>query len=81
MSPQDMDAELRETVALLLSPGRGVLAADESVSTCEKRLAAVGVANTEENRRALRELLLTPPALSAHLAGVVRALLLPPNES
>ena len=73
MSPQDLDAELRDTAARLLRPGRGVLAADESISTCEKRLASVGVSNTEENRRALRELLLSAPGLEEHLSAVVRA--------
>lgn len=43
----------------IASPGKGIMAMDESNATCGKRLDSIGVENTEENRRAYRELLLT----------------------
>lgn len=48
--------ELDKTVAQLTAPGKGILAADESVGTLAKRFQAVNVASTEETRRAYREL-------------------------
>eukprot|EP00983_Pelagomonas_calceolata_P109132 1159525-Pelagomonas_calceolata.AAC.2 len=41
--------------------GKGILASDESNATTGKRLDSVGVENTEDNRRAWRELLYTAP--------------------
>ena len=66
-------AELDAVAAALVAPGKGLLAADESMSTAGKRLASVGVANTEDARRALRQLLLTAPDLGRHVSGVVRS--------
>ena len=65
-------AELDAIAAALVSRGKGLLAADESTSTAGKRLASVGVANTEDARRALRQLLFTTPDLGRHVSGVVR---------
>eukprot|EP00955_Chlamydomonas_euryale_P058822 357218-Chlamydomonas_euryale.AAC.7 len=45
----------------IASKGRGILAMDESNATCGKRLDSIGVENTEENRRAYRDLLLSTP--------------------
>ena len=50
---------MNETVSALLTPGKGILAADESFPTIAKRFAALGIEATEENRRAYREMLLT----------------------
>ena len=41
----------------MVAPGKGILAADESSGTIEKRFDAIGVENTEDNRRDYRELL------------------------
>jgi fructose-bisphosphate aldolase class I len=62
---------LRETAAALVAPGKGILAADESEGTIAKRLAAVGVESTEDNRRAYRELLFTTPGIEQRLSGVI----------
>lgn len=68
----DMDAQLlEETAKALVSPGRGLLAADESANTCQKRFDAVGVPCTEETRREYRELLLTTPGAEKFLSGVI----------
>lgn len=44
-------AELADTAAKISTPGKGILAADESTGTIGKRFAAIGVENTQENRR------------------------------
>ena len=50
--------ELKENAQLLASKGKGILAVDESTKTVGKRLAGIGVENTEENRKAYRGCLL-----------------------
>jgi fructose-bisphosphate aldolase, class I len=65
------DAELIETAKKIASPGKGILAMDESNATCGKRLDSIGVENTEDNRRAYRELLLTAPGLSQYISGAI----------
>lgn len=62
---------MNTTVSALMQQGRGILAADESNKTADKRFAAVGVAETEENRRRYRELLFTAPGVHRYLSGVI----------
>ncbi len=62
---------LAKTVAALTAPGKGILAADESVGTIEKRLKAVNVTSTEEARRDYRELLFSTPGLGGFISGVI----------
>jgi fructose-bisphosphate aldolase class I len=64
-------AALLATAQALVGAGRGLLAMDESTSTCNKRFAALGIAQTEENRRAYRELLVTAPGLGSHVSGAI----------
>ncbi len=64
-------ALLSKTAAALVARGKGVLAADESSGTCEKRFKSVGVASTEENRRAYRGLLFTTPGAEQFISGVI----------
>ena len=63
--------QLAETAQAMVAPGKGIIAIDESNATIGKRFAAVGVENTEEHRRAYRELLLTTPKLSEHISGAI----------
>jgi fructose-bisphosphate aldolase class I len=63
--------ELQSTVTALLGPRKGLLAADESFKTIGKRFEALGIASTEESRRAYRGLLVTAPALAEHISGVI----------
>jgi fructose-bisphosphate aldolase class I len=63
--------ELAKTIAELTAPGKGILAADESVGTIEKRLQAVNVASTENARRDYRELLFSTPGLGDFISGVI----------
>lgn len=63
--------ELVATACTIASQGKGLLAADESNGTIGKRFAAVGVENSEENRRAYRSLLAGTPALNESISGVI----------
>lgn len=65
------EADLQTTVEALTAPGKGILAADESSGTIAKRFEAVGIALTEENRRAYRTLLLSTPEVGQYLGGVI----------
>jgi fructose-bisphosphate aldolase class I len=64
-------ATLAATAQALVGSGKGLLAMDESTSTCNRRFAEAGIAQTEENRRAYRELLITAPGLGAHVSGAI----------
>lgn len=67
-----MDTSALEEIAKkLVAPGKGLLAADESANTCQKRFDAVGVPCTEDTRREFRELLLTAPGAEEFLSGVI----------
>src|SRR5438128_11690645 len=67
-----MKNENLESVARrLVAPGKGILAADESSPTIEKRLKSIGVASTEENRRAYREILFTTAEAGECGTGVI----------
>jgi len=65
------DEELVQTANKIASPGRGILAMDESNATCGKRLDSIGLENTEDNRRAYRELLVTTPGLGQYISGAI----------
>lgn len=62
---------LAQIAKQMVAPGKGILAADESSSTCQKRFDSVGVPCTEESRRAYRETLLTAPGLEQYISGVI----------
>ncbi|HXV57287.1 MAG TPA: class I fructose-bisphosphate aldolase [Gaiellaceae bacterium] len=67
-----MAEETLEAIAgALVAPGKGILAADESTGTIEKRLKSIDVESTEENRRGYREMLFTTPGLGDHISGVI----------
>ena len=68
MNPDD---ELQATIAAIIQPGKGILAADESVPTICKRFKAVGIDCTEESRRAYRSLLITTPGAEQFLSGII----------
>ncbi|KZV14909.1 fructose-bisphosphate aldolase, cytoplasmic isozyme-like [Dorcoceras hygrometricum] len=63
--------ELIANAAYIGTPGKGILAADESTGTIGKRLSSINVENVETNRRALRELLFTTPGALQYLSGVI----------
>ncbi|WP_405164877.1 fructose-bisphosphate aldolase class I [Nocardia sp. NBC_01499] len=61
----------REIATQLMAPGKGILAADESIGTMSTRLEQAGVAATAENRRVYRELLATTPDLADGISGII----------
>lgn len=63
--------ELESVARSLVAPGKGILAADESAPTIEKRFKTINVSSTEENRRAYRELLFTTPGVSEFISGAI----------
>ena len=71
MTMTDWLSDMEEIAQALVAPGKGILAADESTGTIEKRFAVVGVDSTAENRRTYRNLLFTTPGVEAHLGGVI----------
>ena len=66
-----MNHELESITSLLLAPGKGILAADETVSTITTRFETLGIVSTEESRRAYREMLFTTPALEDFISGAI----------
>ncbi len=63
--------QLADTALAMVAAGKGIIAIDESTGTIAKRFAGVGIENTEENRRAYREMLLTTPKLGEHISGAI----------
>src|ERR1700755_927278 len=65
-------ADLNKVARAMVAPGKGILAADESTGTIKKRFDAIGVENTEDNRRDYRELMFRPKdAMSKNISGVI----------
>jgi len=64
-------ANLESVARNLVAPGKGILAADESTPTIEKRFKSIGVASTEENRRAYRDILFTTAGVGEFISGVI----------
>ncbi|ARU31900.1 fructose-bisphosphate aldolase [Sulfuriferula sp. AH1] len=62
---------MERTIVELTAPTKGILAADESTGTMEKRLKNVGVQSTEEIRRSYRESLFTASGLNSYVSGVI----------
>ena len=63
--------ELHETAKALVADSKGILAADESSGTIEKRFDTISLESTEENRRAYRDMLFTTPDLEEYVSGVI----------
>jgi fructose-bisphosphate aldolase class I len=63
--------ELIDTAATLVADDKGLLAMDESNPTCNKRFGALGIPQTEEARRAYRELIVTTPGLGECISGAI----------
>jgi fructose-bisphosphate aldolase class I len=62
---------LAEIAASLVSKGKGILAADETVPTLSKRFAAHDIPSTPSSRRDFRALMLTTPDVAKALSGVI----------
>ncbi len=62
---------LQEIASAMVQPGKGILAADESTGTIKKRFDAIGVENTEENRKQYRGALFSTPDIGDYISGVI----------
>ncbi|HCR35911.1 hypothetical protein A2130_00095 [Candidatus Woesebacteria bacterium GWC2_33_12] len=62
---------INPTVQQLLAPYKGILAADESTKTIEKRLMAYGLQSTEEIKQAYRKMLFTTPDIEKYINGII----------
>ena len=63
--------ELNKIARAMVSPGRGILAMDESHPTCNKRFEKLGIATTEDMRQKYRDMLVTAPGLSDYISGAI----------
>ncbi len=63
--------DLATTARAMVATGKGVLAADESTGTIQKRLDSIQVPSTADNRRAYRELLFTTDGAAEHISGII----------
>ena len=63
--------ELESVAQALVAPGKGILAADESVKTITKRFEKVNIPSTPETRRAYRDMLFTTAGVEAFISGVI----------
>lgn len=71
-SKEMISAESLKATALgMIAEGKGILAADESYSTANKRFEKLGIPTTEEMRRAYREMLFTAPGIGDFFSGVI----------
>ncbi len=71
MEFMNLPTTLELTVQALLTPGKGLLAADESFPSIEKRFKEINISSTGENRRAYREMLFATPNLNKFISGVI----------
>src|SRR3989338_428745 len=62
---------LQKTAKRMVAPGKGIIAADESATTCQKRFDSVGVECTEETRRAYRTMMFETLGLEQYVSGVI----------
>ncbi|AYL94908.1 class I fructose-bisphosphate aldolase [Mucilaginibacter celer] len=62
---------LKDIAKQMMAGNKGLLAMDESVSTCNKRFAALNIPQTEEYRRKYRELIVTTPKLEEAISGAI----------
>ena len=70
MTVQELQ-DLESVAQALVAPGKGILAADESTGTIEKRFKSIDVESTEENRRSYRNLLFTTEGVEEFISGVI----------
>lgn len=69
---KELQDELRRIAQAIVAPGKGILAADESVGTMGKRLKDIGCENTDDARRQYRQLLFTTDdKLAENISGVI----------
>ena len=71
MEKNDFSKELVQTAQQICTPGKGILAADESPGSVEKKFKPLGLENNSENRRRYRQMLLSSPGIENYISGVI----------
>jgi len=71
METEDHIQQLITTAKAMVADYKGLVAIDESVATLNKRFEGAGIAQTEENRRAYREVLITTPGIGNYINGAI----------
>jgi fructose-bisphosphate aldolase class I len=66
-----MSTDMETTAKALVAPNKGILAADESFPTIGKRFDPLGIASTEANRQAYRQMLFSTPGAAEFISGVI----------
>ncbi|MCC5780100.1 fructose-bisphosphate aldolase class I [Nitratireductor sp. B36] len=67
-----MSERLEDIASAMVTPGQGILAADESSGTIKKRFDTIGLESTEENRRDYREMMFrAEAAMKDCISGVI----------
>jgi fructose-bisphosphate aldolase class I len=66
-----MSSQLAAIAKTMVAPGKGVLAADESTGTANRRFAPLGIPQTEEMRQRYRDMLFTTPDFGKYFSGVI----------
>lgn len=67
----DYTEELKQTAKNLVAPGKGLLAADESLGSIGKKFTPLGIPDTADNHRAYREMFFTTPGIAEYISGVI----------
>ena len=62
---------LIDTARMMVADDKGLLAMDESNPTCNKRFSKLGIPQTEEARRAYRDMIVTTPGLGESISGAI----------
>jgi fructose-bisphosphate aldolase class I len=63
--------DLIDIARQLVAGDKGLLAMDESIPTCNKRFALLKIPQTEDARRAYRELIVATPGLGESISGMI----------
>lgn len=63
--------EMQATLQKLLTPHKGILAADESTPSVTKRFAGIGLVSTPELNKEYRSLLFATPDIEKYISGVI----------
>ena len=62
---------LKQTALRLVAPGKGILAADESSKTIQKRLDKIGLQSNPDTNLIYRKMLFTTPGIEEFISGVI----------
>ncbi len=65
------NTKLHEIAQALISPRKGILAADQSPTSMNKQLEALGIPPEAEMRRKYRQLLFTTPGIEEYVSGII----------